>query len=234
MKTRILVLIMVLQAAFTVVVQAQNVTICNDRDFTIKSITPASNGTVGGYRWYENNTLVSTTHTSNTSYTIKAGKPAGTYQYVRQAFATDCQLWQSGNSFTVKVDACTTPAHTIPGLAWTNTQVLASQYDGDAAQYACPSGWRLPTSDELQAMVSAGYTWRAANSGYGNTENGTFFGINSGSCTIADGGCIFFPANGNYWSSTRYYSGQYFALDIYSNSVEAYNGGENFSVLCLQ
>ena len=109
MKTRIVVLIIVLLAAFTVAVQAQDVTICNDRDFTIRSLTPASNGAVGGYRWYENNALVSTTHTSNTSYTIKAGQTAGTYQYVRQAYATDCKLWQSGNSFTVRVVAGTTP-----------------------------------------------------------------------------------------------------------------------------
>ncbi len=109
MKTRILVLIMVLQAAFTVVIHAQDVTICNDKDFTIRSLTSAFNGTAGGYRWYENNVLVSTTHTSNTSYTIKAGQTAGTYQYVRQAYAADCKLWRSGNSFVVQVIAGTTP-----------------------------------------------------------------------------------------------------------------------------
>ncbi len=251
---------MILQAAFAVAVQAQDVTICNDKDFTIMSLTPAANGTAGGYRWYENNVLVSTTHTSNTSYTIKAGKAVGTYQYVRQAYATDCQLWQSGNSFTVQVNVCTTPL--IPGLEWTNTLVLDSQYGsglgsivgggGDVGE--CPSGMRRPSRDEYQTMISAGYTWRTANSGYGNTEAGTFFGTNSGSCTIANGNCLFLPArggngsnigtNGYYWSSTGtpfkpgYANGIYY-LTFGSNNVvqvpaTAINGSDLFSVLCVQ
>ena len=136
---------------------------------------------------------------------------------------------------------------TIPGVTWTNTQVLGSQYYGNTAQYACPSGWRLPTQAEFQKMVDAGYTWRAANSGYGNTENGTFFGTNSGSCTIANGNCIFLPARGrngngdtsygNYWSSTQGNSDYYYFLNFSSgnSNVGYYNSNfNNFSVLCVQ
>ena len=161
---------MVLQAAFTVVVHAQSsVTICNDRDFTIRSITPASNGTVGGYRWYENNTLVSTTHTSNTSYTIKAGKAVNTYQYVRQAYATDCKLWQSGNSFTVKVIAGTAPAKpTISGNS-ANT---------------CPA-----TTVTLTAGSGSSYKWYRNNVAMGVTtatlsvtQSGTYSVANVNTC----------------------------------------------------
>ncbi len=96
-------------------------------------------------------------------------------------------------------------------------------------------------------MVDAGYTWRAANSGYGNTENGTFFGTNSGSCTIANGNCIFLPARGYnghyvgsygyYWSSTPY-NGNYYYLCFYNGSSHVYSSTSynynNYSVLCIQ
>ena len=139
---------------------------------------------------------------------------------------------------------------TIPGLAWTNTQVLGSQYNWNNAQSACPSGWRLPTKDEFQAMVNAGYTWRTANSGYGNTENGIFFGSNSGACTIANGNCLFLPARGLgnngvgtgcfYWASmqspTKAYSleannGYYGCHALTSDRRDTY---VNLSVVCVQ
>ncbi len=123
---------------------------------------------------------------------------------------------------------------TIPGLAWTNTQVLGSQYSWKSAQSACPSGWRLPTRAEFQAMINAGSTWRTANSGYGNTENGKFFGSNSAACTIANGNCVFLPArpngsNGSYWSSDSSYALR-ITYDI--SSVNQTIG--NTSVLCVQ
>ena len=137
---------------------------------------------------------------------------------------------------------------TIPGVTWTNTQVLASQYNGSGAQSACPSGMRLPTQAEFQKMFDAGSTWRTANSGYGNTENGRFFGSNSGSCTVANGNCVFLPARGdngngdtsygNYWSSTQYPSITNYAYNLtfnngYSNVIY-YSKTYNFSILCVQ
>ncbi len=151
------------------------------------------------------------------------------------------------SAYTGNVTGVVENAGPIPGVTWTSTQVLGTQYTWSAAQSACPSGWRLPTSDEFQKMVDAGYTWRAANSGYGNTENGTFFGTNSGSCTIANGNCIFLPARGdngngdtsygNYWSSTQGNSDYYYFLNFSSgnSNVGYYNSNfNNFSVLCVQ
>ncbi len=135
---------------------------------------------------------------------------------------------------------------TIPGVTWTNTQVLASQYTWNQAQSACPSGWRLPTRDEFQKMVDAGSTWRVANSGYGNTEAGTFFGTNSESCTLANGNCIFLPARGHNgndigtyggcWSSTRNYSNYRYGLFFtpHYSSVSYDYDYDGCSVLCVQ
>jgi uncharacterized protein (TIGR02145 family) len=66
-----------------------------------------------------------------------------------------------------------------------------------------PAGWRIPTVDELQALVDAGSTWRAANSSAGNAVAGRFFGANSAEATMADvKGCIFLTAGGNRSGTT--------------------------------
>ncbi len=148
------------------------------------------------------------------------------------------------SAYTSNVTGVVENAGPISGITWAKTQVLGSQYNGNTAQSACPSGWRLPTQAEFQKMVDAGYTWRAANSGYGNTEAGTFFGTNSGSCTIANGNCIFLPARGGngygigtygyYWSSTQNSSGSYYNLYFHSGSSSVNLNYNNFSVLCVQ
>lgn len=54
----------------------------------------------------------------------------------------------------------------------------------------CPSGWRLPTSNEVYALVKSGYK-------YDSTLQGFFFGKNSESAGLEDSkGCIFLPAGG--------------------------------------
>ena len=54
----------------------------------------------------------------------------------------------------------------------------------------CPAGWRLPTANEIYALVKSGYR-------YDETLNGFFFGRNSESATREDSkGCVFLPAGG--------------------------------------
>ncbi len=193
----------------------------------------ASGGTT--YDWAGAFTGAGASKTSSTatgSYTAR----------VRNVVTTNSKTCYS--AYTGNVTGVVENAGPIPGVTWTSTQVLGTQYTWSAAQSACPSGWRLPTSAEFQKMVDAGYTWRAANSGYGNTEAGTFFGTNSGSCTIANGNCIFLPArgyngsnigtNGLYWSSTQYTSDHYYNLHFYSGSSYVGYNNTNFSVLCVQ
>ena len=59
-----------------------------------------------------------------------------------------------------------------------------------SANNPCPAGWRLPTANEMYALVKSGYR-------YDETLNGFFFGRNSESATQADTkGCVFLPGGG--------------------------------------
>ncbi len=104
MRTKVLILITVLLVSCVAYAQTADVTICNNASYTIPSISGASAG-VDNYRWFENNKIIpGATGPAYTTYTIDAnGKPPGTYTYVRQAHAADCDLWQSSNVFTVEV-----------------------------------------------------------------------------------------------------------------------------------
>lgn len=55
----------------------------------------------------------------------------------------------------------------------------------------CPAGWRLPTQEEIFALVKSGYR-------YDSELKGFFFGKKSQSATIDNpDGCIFLPAGGH-------------------------------------
>ncbi len=110
MRTRILTLIMVLLAAFTASVQAQDVIISSSQSYTIANAASPSNGTVDKYRWFRNNVLIE--GATGATYTIPVGTALGTYKYVRQAHAKDCDMWVSSNVFTVQVLACHAPGAT--------------------------------------------------------------------------------------------------------------------------
>lgn len=54
----------------------------------------------------------------------------------------------------------------------------------------CPAGWRIPTQEEVFALVKSGYK-------YDSTLNGFFFGRDSQIATIEEpNGCIFLPSGG--------------------------------------
>lgn len=78
--------------------------------------------------------------------------------------------------------------------------------------HPCPTGWRLPTQEECEALVNSGSTWRLAHA-CGNAVAGRFFGPNHAACTFPDNmtSCVFLPASG-----VR--SGPYGAIDRYGNS----------------
>jgi len=118
----------------------------------------------------------------------------------------------------------------------------------------CPTGWRLPTQAEFQALHDAGTTWVDANA-RGNAVAGRFYGPNSANCTLPSNmtGCIFLPAAGfransdgtlnsqgnlgHYWSSTQYSSALGYILyitDSGSNPLNYLNKAYSFSVRCVQ
>jgi len=78
----------------------------------------------------------------------------------------------------------------INGVKWATKNVGAyksedygNYYTWEQAKTACPSGWRLPTKEELESLNNAGSTWTAQNG-----INGRKFGDNNN--------FIFLPATG--------------------------------------
>lgn len=131
----------------------------------------------------------------------------------------------------------------IDGKTWKQYNVGArlgniygDHYTFDNAQTACPSGWRVPTKDELSSL-SANYSdWTT------NGVNGRWFsGSQAYSSSVS---AIFLPVDstnpdyGLYWSSTEYNSSlayrltfqSYENLGVYYNS---YRSSES-SVRCLK
>ena len=87
--------------------------------------------------------------------------------------------------------------------AWSATAATVSNWPSAAITDAawtinpCPSGWRLPTQAECQALANSGSTWVAADT-RGNAVAGRFFGANHQTCTLPNNmfGCLFLPATG--------------------------------------
>ena len=125
-----------------------------------------------------------------------------------------------------------------------------------AANSPCPSGWRVPTQTEFQALVAMGSTWVAAGT-RGAPVNGRFYGDNhsiASECTV--GGtmrsCIFLPAvghrttNGTLQQAISSLNG-YWASEQASNNARAWhftnagdvginlsNKAHGFSVRCVR
>ena len=115
----------------------------------------------------------------------------------------------------------------------------------------CPAGWRLPTREEYQALLSGsvpvGGTWVGANV-RGNAVAGRFYGVNSATCTLPNNmdGCVFLSAVGSrydnygtlyqqgnigrYWSGTSVSSNYAYCMNFDSSTstllsnVEKENG----------
>ena len=98
----------------------------------------------------------------------------------------------------------------------------------------CPTGWRLPTQGELNALNNMGNTWVAANSARGNEVAGRFYGPNhatSANCTLPDNmtSCIFMPAGG-YRSNTGVLSSQGAIGDYWSSTQVSNTNGYYMSI----
>ena len=80
----------------------------------------------------------------------------------------------------------------------------------------CPSGWRPPTSAQLQSLVNSGSTW--TDSGPGNMKGRWYGGNHSGDRQ----GSVFLPASGmrteSYSILLRDSQGYYWAIDIPTNA----------------
>lgn len=134
---------------------------------------------------------------------------------------------------------------------WCNTQIDDLWVDSEGKKTKkdpCPTGWRVPTYDELNAL-SKNYSWSTKDN-----QRGSYF---VGEYTYIDGlPQVFFPAAGRrnayggdaesrgddvyvygyYWSSRPYYSGE--AYSLYFGYINAFMSYEcrsyGYSVRCVQ
>ena len=110
---------------------------------------------------------------------------------------------------------------TIDGITWATSNVGESGkfvakfedsgelYDFDTAQTVCPVGWRTPTIEEFDKLVTSGYEWITINnvSGlqFGSGDNTVFFPA-AGFRSKPYDEEIFYNTgqDGRYWSSVAY------------------------------
>ena len=161
-----------------------------------------------------------------------------------QAFASQPDMrtqfyqWNRTKAWAAEGEVALWPDKTITDPAWTENP--------------CPTGWRLPTSDEFTTLGRQGAT--RANAGTrGNAVSGLFVGPKHATCTLPDNmaNCIFLPFNGHrdingtlqsvnssasYWTSTATTDGNgyYMSLGSYGGSVQATNKNTARNVRCVR
>ena len=98
-------------------------------------------------------------------------------------------------------------------------------YNWDDAQNACPEGWRLPTTEELQSLDAAGSTWTTVDG-----VNGLLFGSGNNTIFLPASGYLhkgkelFYQGkNGYCWSSTPTPHGSAYFLSFVGDVVIADN-----------
>ena len=264
--------------------QAQTQYVAPGKPYTFTATEATSGGTIS-YQWYRDNEPISgatsqsytlpenLAYGRNVVFTRSAVNDICPYNtsYTDPFIVTFCDLlvgttcWATSNlaaanKFARQPDMYTPFFQWNRLTAWATTGSV-SGWNSTADQSStwtvnpCPSGWRLPTSTEFQALDNASSTWVEANSIRGNAVAGRFYGPRSGSCALPDDmvDCVFLPAggargsitgaldeqsiNGYYWSSTQYIatSGYSLLLSSSSSSPSYYsNKASARSVRCVQ
>jgi uncharacterized protein (TIGR02145 family) len=147
---------------------------------------------------------------------------------------------------------------TIPGFISTIDENMSWNETTNAV---CPTGWRLPTQVEQQALHDASTTGSTSGAGTwveasakGNAVAGKFYGPNHAACSLSGSmdGCIFLPASNNrnstgarsnigttgyYWSSVQYDTTTGYRLNFDSGSSAAAvnrTKADAYSVRCVK
>jgi uncharacterized protein (TIGR02145 family) len=145
-----------------------------------------------------------------------------------------------------------------PGLCWYNNDegnkntygALYNWYAVSGNKKLCPSGWHVPTNEDITTLVeylggaskSGGLLketgnnhWNSPNAGA--TDEYSFTALGGGK-RLADGSFDFMKVEGNWWSSTEYSAqnaSYLYILFSYSNSFQAYfNKKTGMSVRCVK
>jgi TolB-like protein len=139
---------------------------------------------------------------------------------------------------------------TINGVVWATCNVgergtFVSQphhsnnyYTWHETQNVCPTGWRLPTENEIDALRRAPNRWTTINGVDGRefgTPPNTVFLPAAGSHSHYHGGLILVGSSGSYWSSTQHESYNAYSLGFNSSSINKYysNRKNGFSLRCV-
>ena len=106
------------------------------------------------------------------------------------------------------------------GTTWNDSYPTGDTWE--TANNPCPSGWRVPTHEELQSLVNSGSEWTTLNGVngryFGSGNNKVFFSA-AGRRTGIDGTLSTVGSSGSYWSSTLRSS--YIAYKLAFNSGAA-------------
>jgi uncharacterized protein (TIGR02145 family) len=108
-----------------------------------------------------------------------------------------------------------------------------------AAKDPCPSGWRVPTTEEHQSLINSGSSWTTQNG-----VTGRIFGSGSNTLFLPAAGSRYYTGGtlygtgtlGDYWSSTQDVSFNAYYLSFYSGYAD-WSGSyrrHGFSVRCVQ
>ena len=291
MKTTKTLALLLLAAAVGNSALAQTaITLPPNRAYTFTGTAASGSGTLS-YQWYRNSVAIGGATSQNYSMPanlangigveFKRGTTSSTCPnqviYSNIYYVTFCGIivgqtcWASENTFGNNTFG-SRPDEYSPFFQWNKTTAWASTGSISGWSSAvdnsptwtnntCPTGWRVPTQQELIALhniIPAGGTWAAANA-KGNAVAGRFYGPNSASCTLPNNmnGCIFLPAvgyriynagtlnnqdsHGYYWSATQYVSNG--AYILYFNSggsypsiddIDYYQKSYGMSIRCVQ
>ena len=225
--------------------------------YTLTSESPATGTGNVSYQWYRNGVAIA--GATSAAYTIPGYATYGhRVEYKRGATSPGCGGYNFSNAYILTfyaqlggikwmttnltaIGACTDKPD-VPGSTfnWDYPNDNSSTYPPPTTWTAiiCPSGWRVPTQNELITLNALGSTFVNASE-KGNAVAGSFFGPNYASCNFASDmvGCIFLPVDNNYtynfvgyyWSST---SG--IALQFAYNGGAITNIGSPAFVRCVQ
>ena len=136
-----------------------------------------------------------------------------------------CSISADGSALFYLPDGTQIASTVIDGKTWMNYNVGASasnlygsSYNFNNAQTACPSGWRVPTKDELSSLSANYSAWTT----YKGVNGRWFSGSQAYSSNVS---AIFLPelssgdTLGLYWSSTEYDINNAYYLRFNSGSV---------------
>jgi len=116
-------------------------------------------------------------------------------------------------------------------------------YTWDAAMSACPAGWRLPTSEDWDNLVSvaggnlAGTRLKVSAPDWNGTDDFRFSALPAGS-RLTNGAFGYAGAFGYWWSATEFGSGSAWYRHMGSDNAYVYENyydkGYGFSARCLR